>query len=185
MRVLQRVIRKRLVLMNPGATVPKPFALSSPLRWCPPRPAPPKTLLRLLAPPPHLCILSGPGPFLRNLTPNQLLLHEWQFALAPDITKSLTGPQVTVPPPVLQADGLINEEYFKVVAAKAGPYITNKPPTFPQDHAGCIPQHSYSTYFVLCSQTPSIETPSAALLSQTPISSPVRHQRSHWPLLCP
>jgi len=55
--------------------------------------------------------------------------------LAPDITKSLTGPQVTVPPPVLQADGLINEEYFKVVAAKAGPYITNKPPTFPQDHA--------------------------------------------------
>jgi hypothetical protein len=57
------------------------------------------------------------------------------FASAPDITKSLQGPQAKVPPPFLQADGRLNEEYFKVVAAKAGPYIVNKPPTFPEDHA--------------------------------------------------
>ena len=41
-----RVCHWPVRLMNPGATVPKRFALPSPLRWCPPRPA------QTLAPPP-------------------------------------------------------------------------------------------------------------------------------------
>ena len=41
-----RVCHWPVRLMNPGATIPKRFALPSPLRWCPPRPA------QTLAPPP-------------------------------------------------------------------------------------------------------------------------------------
>ena len=51
------------------------------------------------------------------------------------ITQRLSEPAVKVPPPVLQEDGYINTEYFGVLAAEKGPYITNKPPNFPHDHA--------------------------------------------------
>jgi hypothetical protein len=47
----------------------------------------------------------------------------------------LREPAVPVPPPVLQADGYINESYFGVLAAKNGPYITNVPPNFEHDYA--------------------------------------------------
>jgi hypothetical protein len=60
---------------------------------------------------------------------------DWQFATAEVITKRLSGPAVKIPPPVLQGDGHINKEYFGVLAAEKGPYITNVPPHFPEDHA--------------------------------------------------
>jgi len=37
---------------------------------------------------------------------------------------------------VLQENGHINKEYFSVVAAKAGAYVTNSPASFPEDHDG-------------------------------------------------
>jgi len=50
--------------------------------------------------------------------------------------QKLSGPAVKVPPPVLQENGCIDKEYFGMLAAEKGPYITNVPPHFPQDHAG-------------------------------------------------
>ena len=52
------------------------------------------------------------------------------------LVQRLSGPAVKVPPPVLQEDGLINQEYFGVLAGEKGPYITNDPPEFPENYAG-------------------------------------------------
>lgn len=59
---------------------------------------------------------------------------EWQFVTAPAIAHRLSQPVVKVPPPVLGANGYINKEYFGVLAAKDGPFVTNEPPTFPHDY---------------------------------------------------
>jgi len=43
---------------------------------------------------------------------------------------------------VLQDDGLINQEYFGVLAGEKGPYITDVPSEFPENHAGTLDIHT-------------------------------------------
>ena len=71
----------------------------------------------------------GSGDNIRTIFPSPL------FSTADDIVKKLGAPKVQVPPAVLLEEGRINKEYFGVVAAKAGPYITNDPPSFEHDYA--------------------------------------------------
>jgi len=61
---------------------------------------------------------------------------DWQFATAEVLVQKLSGPAVRLPPPVLQENGCIDKEYFGMLAARKGPYITNVPPNFGEDHAG-------------------------------------------------
>lgn len=67
--------------------------------------------------------------------------------------QELQAPTVRVPPPVLMDDGKINGEYFRVLAAKAGPLVTNKPQDFPHDYAG--ERSEYVTYGFAISRDPS------------------------------
>jgi hypothetical protein len=70
----------------------------------------------------------------------------WQFATAEGITQQLSGPRAKLPPPVLQENGHIDMEYFRVLADKEGAYVTNSPASFPEDHAGkCIGMMSVLT----------------------------------------
>ena len=82
---------------------------------------------------PHLYTRPLPSSLLRLIS---LYFRDWQFATAEVLVQALSGPAVKVPPPVLQVDGFINQEYFGVLAGEKGPYITNVPPEFPQNHTG-------------------------------------------------
>lgn len=72
---------------------------------------------------------SSGNKLIRTVFPSPL------FATAEVLLQKLSGPAVKVPPPVLQEDGCIDKEYFGMLAAEKGPYITNVPPNFPEDHA--------------------------------------------------
>jgi len=84
--------------------------------------------------------LPSQSPSLPRLT--SLSSRDWQFATAEVLVQRLSGPTVKVPPPVLQDDGLINQEYFGVLAGEKGPYITNVPSEFPENHAGTLDIHT-------------------------------------------
>ena len=64
---------------------------------------------------PHLYTRPLPSSLLRLIS---LSSRDWQFATAEVLVQALNGPAVKVPPPVLQVDGFINQEYFGVLAGK-------------------------------------------------------------------
>ena len=65
-----------------------------------------------------------------------------QFQTASTIIEKVRAPAVKVPPPVLKDDGNINREYFSVLAAKAGPFVSNSPSHFEHDYPGEKPRIS-------------------------------------------
>ena len=79
-------------------------------------------------------------PLIPKCVPFLLMVcSNLQFATADGIREQLSGEQKKIPPPVLQENGHINKEYFRVLAEKGGAFVTNIPPSFPEDHDGqCI-----------------------------------------------
>ncbi len=78
---------------------------------------------------------------LKRLAAHHLLIvcSILQFETPDRIREQLSGEQKKIPPPVRQENGHINKEYFSVLAGKGGAFVTNIPPSFPEDHDGkCI-----------------------------------------------
>ena len=88
----------------------------------------------------HGLPVASASPLIPKCEPFLLIVCSiLQFATADGIREQLSGEQKKIPPPVLQENGHIDKEYFRVLAEKGGAFVTNIPPSFPEDHDGkCI-----------------------------------------------